>query len=311
MAPGAVESSAYSAMAGNRKRRKPLLLSHTRPPLTPKTPSLSSQATRSSIRKHHVLQKQLHAAILNGDSALTERLQAQLEASGGLQRYQEASIQGQSSDRGGDSSKVLMEWITEHVSQYRRHHTAKPEKLRMLEVGALKVDNACSRSGIFNVTRIDLHSQHPDIQMQDFMKMPVPSPGTLAEDGFDVVSLSLVVNYLGDPSSRGDMLKRVSSFLRSSRETSKDEAGSAFPALFLVLPASCVTNSRYLDEERLEGIMITLGYVQARRKLSKKLVYYLWRYQGSGAGQAQTVSYKKQEVRAGGSRNNFSIVLQS
>ncbi|CAO1604135.1 25S rRNA (adenine2142-N1)-methyltransferase [Xanthoria calcicola] len=297
-------------MAGIRKRRKPLLLSHTRPPSTHKTPILSSQATRSSIRKHHVLQKQLQAAVLNGDSVLKERLQAQLEASGGLQRYQEASIQGQSSERGGDSSKVLMEWITENASQYRRHGTAQHAKLRMLEVGALKVDNACSRSGIFTVTRIDLHSQHPDIQMQDFMEMPVPSPGTLAEDGFDVVSLSLVVNYLGDPFSRGDMLKRVSSFLRSSGQTSKDEARSAFPALFLVLPASCVTNSRYLDEERLEGIMITLGYVQARRKLSQKLVYYLWRYEGSGAEQAQTVSYKKQEIRPGGSRNNFSIVLQ-
>lgn len=249
-------------------------------------------------------------AAFNGDIVLTERLQAQLEASGGLQKYQEASIQGQSSERGGDSSKVLMEWLNEFILEDKRHDMAKLGGLRMLEVGALKVDNACSRSGIFDVTRIDLHSQHPDIQTQDFMRMPVPSPKMLEEDGFDVVSLSLVVNFVGDAFLRGEMLKRVSSFLRSSRENAKNEARSSFPALFLVLPAPCVTNSRYLDEDRLEGIMVSLGYVKTRRKLGKKLVYYLWRYEEIGTKKVQIVSFKKQEIRPGGSRNNFSIVLQ-
>ncbi|KAL8648341.1 MAG: hypothetical protein Q9226_006039 [Calogaya cf. arnoldii] len=297
-------------MAANKKRRKPLLLSHTRPPTTTKTASLSSQATRSLIRRHHTLRKQIHTAILNGDSASAGKLQAELEASGGLQKYQEASIQGQSSERGGDSSKVLIEWLNELLSQHGRHHIAGSGRLRMLEVGALKVDNACSRSGIFNVTRIDLHSQHPDIQAQDFMQKPVPSSDTLRDEGFDVVSLSLVVNYVGDAFVRGEMLKRVSNFLRSSKLTTKDEARSTFPALFLVLPASCVTNSRYMDEERLEGIMISLGYVKTRRKIGKKLVYYLWRHEGNGAGKTQNVSYKKQEIRPGGKRNNFSIILQ-
>ncbi|KAL8855212.1 MAG: hypothetical protein Q9221_000118 [Calogaya cf. arnoldii] len=297
-------------MAANKKRRKPLLLSHTRPPSTTKTPSLSSQATRSLIRRHHTLQKQFHAAILNGDSASAGKLQAELEASGGLQKYQEASIQGQSSERGGDSSKVLIEWLNELLSQHGHNHIAGSGRLRVLEVGALKVDNACSRSGIFDVTRIDLHSQHPDIQAQDFMQMPVPSSDALGDEGFDVISLSLVVNYVGDAFVRGEMLKRVSDFLRSSKLTTKDEARSTFPALFLVLPAPCVTNSRYLDEQRLEGIMISMGYVKTRRKLGKKLVYYLWRYEGNRAGNTQNVSYKKQEIRPGGKRNNFSIILQ-
>lgn len=297
-------------MAAKKKRRKPLLLSHTRPLSTNKTPSLSSQATRSLIRKHHTLKKQLHTAASNGDIVSTEKVQAQLEASGGLQKYQEASIQGQSSERGGDSSKVLMEWLSEFILEDKRHDSAELGRLRMLEVGALKVDNACSRSGIFDVTRIDLHSQHPNIQKQDFMQMPVPSPEMLEEDGFDLVSLSLVVNFVGDAFSRAEMLKRVSSFLRSSRETSKDEARSSFPALFLVLPAPCVTNSRYLDEDRLEGIMISLCYMKTRRKLGKKLVYYLWRYEGNRTKEVQIVSFKKQEIRPGASRNNFSIVLQ-
>ncbi|KAL8771292.1 MAG: hypothetical protein Q9209_003197 [Squamulea sp. 1 TL-2023] len=293
-------------MAVKKKRRKPLLLSHTRPPSVTRTPSLSSRATRSLIRKHHTLRKQLQHASINGDSVLVEDIQAQLQASGGLQKYQEASIQGQSLHRGGDSSKVLMGWINEALSPDQLYDTLESGKFRMLEVGALKVDNACSRSGFFDVTRIDLHSQHPDIQTQDFMQMPVPSLETLEKDGFDIISLSLVVNYVGDAISRGDMLKRVGSFLRDGRQSFQEKAKYWFPALFLVLPAPCVTNSRYFDEERLESIMVSLGYIKTRRKLGKKLIYYLWHYKGTSNGK---VSFRKQEIRSGGNRNNFTIIM--
>ncbi|KAL8735245.1 MAG: hypothetical protein Q9181_002899 [Wetmoreana brouardii] len=299
-------------MAASKKRRKPQLLSHTRPTSVKKAPSLSSQATRSVIRNHHTLQKQLHAALAIGDTAAARGLQAQLANSGGLKKYQEASIQGQSSERGGDSSKVLVEWVKKARPPGMRGGIAEHPKLRMLEVGALKVDNACSRSGIFDMTRIDLHSQHPDIQTQDFMKMPFPSEEAIEEDGYDIVSLSLVVNYVGDAVGRGEMLRRVGAFLRFGKQVG-DKAGmerSALPALFLVLPAPCVTNSRYLDEERLQDIMTFLGYVKERSKLSKKLLYYLWRYDGGNAAKEQAVAFKKQEIRPGGYRNNFAIVLQ-
>ncbi|KAL8717089.1 MAG: hypothetical protein Q9225_005639 [Loekoesia sp. 1 TL-2023] len=299
-------------MTAKRKRKKSHLLSHTRPPAASQTPSLSSQATRSLIRRHHTLQKQLHTAVATGDILAAESIRAQLAASGGLQKYQEASIQGQSAERGGDTSKVLMEWMNPMSLGGSSIGSIRSGKLRMLEVGALKIDNACSRSGIFEVTRIDLHSQHPDIQTKDFMEMPIPPKETLEKDGFDIVSLSLVVNYVGDAVERGDMLKRVSSFLRSYQETEKADKTShpTLPALFLVLPAPCVMNSRYLDEERLEAIMTSLGYAKARRKLSKKLVYYLWGYEGVRARKGRDIVFKKQEIRPGGQKNNFTIVLQ-
>ncbi|KAL8700783.1 MAG: hypothetical protein Q9201_005264 [Fulgogasparrea decipioides] len=299
-------------MAASKKRKKPQLLSHTRPTSVKKAPSLSSQATRSVIRNHHTLQKHLHTAIASGDTAAAQGLQAQLANSGGLKKYQEASIQGQSSERGGDSSKVLVEWVKEALLPGICGGTAGRPKLRMLEVGALKVDNACSRSGIFDMTRIDLHSQHPDIQTQDFMRMPLPSKEAIDEDGYDVVSLSLVVNYVGDAVGRGKMLRRVGGYLRSGIQVGGKAAleRSALPALFLVLPAPCVTNSRYLDEGRLQDIMTRLGYVKGRSKLSKKLVYYLWRYGGGNAAKERAVAFKKQEIQPGGSRNNFAIVLQ-
>ncbi|KAI4244647.1 MAG: hypothetical protein L6R40_002851 [Gallowayella cf. fulva] len=294
-------------MAARKKKRKPLLLSHTRPLSSQKRGSLSSQVTRSLIRHHHTLQKNLHSALVKSDGATVEHIRTQLAASGGLQKYQEASIQGQSSERGGDSSKVLMEWVKDSLSESTHQGLVSHRKPRMLEVGALKVDNACSRSGMFDVTRIDLHSQHSDIRTQDFMEMSLPASDTIEKDGFDFVSLSLVVNYVGNAVERGEMLKRVSSFLRLGEH---DEARTLSPSLFLVLPAPCVTNSRYMDEERLESIMIALGYAKTRRKVSKKLVYYLWRYKGTSLGKTQDASFKKQEIRSGANRNNFSIILQ-
>ncbi|KAL8834754.1 MAG: hypothetical protein Q9170_003603 [Blastenia crenularia] len=299
-------------MAAKKKRKEPHLLSYTRPPSASQRRSLSSQTTRSLIRSHHNLQKQLHAAVRNGDTTLAESLKAQLTASGGLQKYQEASIQGQSAERGGDTSKVLVEWMTDLFPEDAVAGSEGTGKLTMLEVGALKTDNACSRSGIFEMTRIDLHSQHPDIHTQNFMEMPMPSKELLENHGFDIVSLSLVVNYVGDAVARGAMLKRVAGFLRpTARLDGKCKARTpVLPALFLVLPAPCVTNSRYLDEERLGAIMTSLGYAEVRRKLSKKLVYYLWQYESVDSEKGQDVLFKKLEVRAGGQKNNFAIVLQ-
>ncbi|KAI4109487.1 MAG: hypothetical protein L6R37_000462 [Teloschistes peruensis] len=308
-------------MAPTKKRKKPNLLSHTRPPAFNKAPSLSSQATRSLIRKHHTLQKQLHTARHGGDSANAEKLEQEVASSGGLQKYQQASLQGQSASRGGDSSKILMEWLRPVIlplySDAAAPH-AQRKKLKMLEVGALKTDNACARSGWFDVRRIDLRSQHPGIEEVDFMEMDVPDMGGKGE-GYDVVSLSLVVNFVGDPVGRGEMLKRVERFLRVDSLGGEEEEEDGlvvvavrklfFPSLFLVLPAPCVMNSRYLDEERLEGMMGMLGYVRVRRKVSKKLVYYLWRYEGRSEG-GGIKGFKKQEIRPGGARNNFAIVLQ-
>ena len=42
--------------------------------------------------------------------------------------------------------------------------------------------------------------------------------------------------------------------------------------------------------------------------MSKKLVYYLWRFEGLGEGRER--AWKKEEVRTGGGRNNFAIVLR-
>ena len=290
-------------MVKKRKVSRPKLLSHTRPASINKPTSPSSRASRSLIRNHHILQKQLHSARGRNDTAEITSLEARVGSLGGLVRYQEASIQGQSLQRGGDSSKVLIHWLSEIVSASAKNGF----KYRMLEVGALRADNACARGGIMEVTRIDLHSQHPDIQSQDFMERPIPPPSMLEAEAFDIVSLSLVINYTGDAVGRGNMLKRVSSFLRQVPARFDETASDLLPALFLVLPAPCVTNSRYLDENRLSDMMCSLGYKKVKRKMSAKLVYYLWKYEGKSK-KARKV-YRKEELRSGKSRNNFAIAI--
>lgn len=292
-------------MASKKKSSRPRLLSSTRPRNARPTTSLSSRTVRTLVRTHHTLRKQLSTAVAQGDDRKTERLKSEIEASGGLRLYQEASMIGQSAERGGDTSRVLMEWLlgtTSSAGLIGAHY-----KLRMLEVGALKTDNACSRSGLFEMKRIDLHSQHPRIEEKDFMQMQLPKPENRGEQGYDLVSLSLVVNFVGDPTQRGDMLKRVGSFLRPYTG-GRNELVECAPALFLVLPAPCVTNSRYLDERRLESIMESIGYRRAKRKLSAKLVYYLWKYEPQDSDMA--IVFKKEQLRSGSSRNNFAIVLR-
>ncbi|MCJ1416244.1 hypothetical protein MMC32_002579 [Xylographa parallela] len=300
--------------AKNRRSKKPNLLSHTRPRKAQPLPPLSSRTTRNVIRKHHTLQKQLSQAVAVKNVPLATTIQSQIDAAGGLSTYQHASILGQSATRGGDSSRMLMEWLIPLLKGSLAHATTQSHrKLRLLEVGALSVENACSRSGYFDIERIDLHSQHADILEQDFMKRPLPSTELLQDEGFDVVSLSLVLNFVGDANERGDMLRRVGSFLRIKRDIERAEdwrkgTEDAFPALFLVLPAPCVLNSRYLDEETLERIVINEGYELVQKKLSKKLVYYLWRYKG--AEETRRQSFRRLELRPGGARNNFSILVR-
>lgn len=176
---------------------------------------------------------------------------------------------------------------------------------RMLEVGALSTSNACSKSKLFEVERIDLNSQADGIKQQDFMERPLPMDG---KEQFDIISLSLVLNYVPDAAGKGKMLLRTLKFLR--KQQYPEELREFLPSLFLVLPAPCVSNSRYMDEAKLQAIMESLGYIQVKKKLSNKLIYYLWRLDTSGLAIRKPVVFKKEELRTGASRNNFSIVLK-
>lgn len=290
-------------MATKKRTKAPKSLSHGRPKLLRPPPSLTaSKATRTLIRKHHTLSKQLAKSLKDGDQTTAAKLAEEIEAQGGIESYQRASLIGQGKQRGGDSSKLLMEWLSPV-----HHDTSegKGKTFRMLEVGSLSKNNACSRSGLFEMERIDLNSQEEGIQQQDFMERPLPK---LDDERFDIISLSLVLNYVPDAVGKGEMLRRTAKFLR--HQSVEGAAKEYFPSLFLVLPAPCVENSRYMDEEKLENIMNSLGYIKVKRKLTTKLVYYLYLWRKEEKAEIGKIVFKKVEIRSGKTRNNFSITLK-
>ena len=268
-----------------------------RPPLAnPQKPALSAKATRTLIRSHHTLRKAHAAALASHDTAKAVAIEAEIESRGGLQSYQLASTIGQSASRGGDSSRVLVSWLNVRFDAAK----VKGERLRMLEVGALSTENACSMVQCLAIDRIDLHSQAPGIQEIDFMELPIPPSET---ERYHIVSLSLVLNFVPDATGRGKMLRRIPNFLRRA----SDVADGFSSYLFFVLPLPCIDNARYMDEDRLIAIMQSLGFVSVHVKKTTKLYYSLWRYE-LVANLAQT--FVKEELNPGRTRNNFCIVLQ-
>ncbi|KAI1375912.1 putative methyltransferase-domain-containing protein [Hypoxylon crocopeplum] len=285
-----------------KKRGRIKSLTAGRPPTARKPKSISRKATKTLINSHHLLEKKKAQAIAKGDRDAEAEIETEIAALGGIEKYQLASLQGQRLDRGGDSSRVLMEWLKPAESTLL---APTGTRLKMLEVGALSTTNECSRSGIFDVERIDLNSQSEGITQQDFMERPLPKDDF---ERFDIISLSLVLNFVPDAIGRGVMLLRTLDFLKQPSMKCSSELRGLFPSLFMVLPAPCVTNSRYMNESHLESIMNTLGYVKTRSKITQKLVYYLWVRESIIVSPLTT--FKKVELRSGHSRNNFAVVLR-
>lgn len=266
----------------------------------------SSKATRTLIRAHHQLQKSRAAAVTAGDESLIREIDSKIQELGGLEAYQAASLTGQDRDRGGDSSEKLVDCL-------RGYGLIGPKvasRLRVLEVGALSSKNAISSiigKGIESVKRIDLHSQEPDhIEEIDFMDFPVPDSDV---DKYDILSLSLVLNYVPDVSLRGEMLRRTTRFLRHLPDE-ETEGHEKLPCLFVVLPLPCLNNSRYMTHDHFVSIMASLEYILVKHHDSQKLSYMLFTWTGSAESMSgRNHEYKKIEINPGKSRNNFAVVL--
>lgn len=213
------------------------------------------------------------------------RIDKEVELRGGLHLYQMASTVGQASERGGDSSRKLVEWYKELG---RTAH-------RSLEIGCLSPNNLISTSGVFGeVTRIDLNSQDPKILQQDFMERPLPASD---EERFDLILCSLVLNFVPSAEQRGEMVKRMAQFLAPSQKSS----------IFVVLPLPCVANSRYMSRELFLEVLGKAGFSQVKYHEANKVAYWLFDWNGKVPKVGK--KGKKKEILPGASRNNFYISL--
>ncbi|KAF8556895.1 hypothetical protein OG21DRAFT_1475757 [Imleria badia] len=295
-----------------RKKKTPITLAEKHRPSA--DGSSKPHTTRTVIRRFHVLLKKQRQLEKNTSSAANAKelqdVELEIEQLGGLAAYQRMSSIGQGTDRGGGSEKVLIEWLVgrglskrggEGPLRYADHLFDPPNlvaigiSLSLLEVGALKPDNYASCSSWMTTTPIDLRSRHPSIVEQDFLTMDVDEHS----ERWNVISLSLVVNFVPEPKDRGRMLVLAHTFLRPSG------------LLFLALPSPCVENSRYMSFERLELLMSTIGFmeVEKRWKQGRKMVYWLYRKMASD-GALKVDDFRKKRVCRQGQRNNFCILLE-
>lgn len=217
----------------------------------------------------------------------------ELTDSQGLANYQMASKMGQDSKRGGDSSKILIEWMKEIISKEDK------KAMRALEIGSLSSRNKISTSGIFNpVVRIDLNNSNDEegIIRQDFMKRPIPKDES---DKFDLISCSLVLNFVPTPIGRGEMCERFEQFLKKE--------GKGY--VFIVLPLPCLANSRYMTSGRFHSMMKSIGYNNLQYKEAKKVCYMLYERETDDSITKRLPFTKKKQCRDGPGMNNFNIML--
>ncbi|GAA5849829.1 hypothetical protein JCM8547_000579 [Rhodosporidiobolus lusitaniae] len=261
------------------------------------------------IRAFHAIQKQLASPALT-DPGERKRLEEEMEKLGGLEGYQEASKHGGDKSRGGETSKWLVKQIRSlkiGLDDEKKEPPVEPtiledgtkvwpprkerRKLRLLDVGAI-AGTAYADFTWISTTSIDLNPQAPHVQKCDFFDFPVPQS---EDEKYDVVSLSLVMNFVGDLAARGQMLLHAHSYLRPHGY------------LYLVLPLPCLTNSRYLSPDRLRAILTSTGWDVAQQHDSAKLTYWLLRRNERGPdGRA----WKRVQVREGAQRNNFVVVVK-
>ncbi|KAI6151031.1 nucleolus protein [Pisolithus tinctorius] len=258
--------------------------------------SSNPHTTRTVIRRFHVLLKRQGQLENNpattSNAAELKKINEEIAIMGGLAAYQRMSSVGQGTDRGGGSERVLINWLVNMGFSTRDNMS----KLGLLEVGALKPDNYASCSSWIDATPIDLRSRHPAIREQDFLLMEVNEN----RGKWDILSLSLVINFVPEPRDRGRMLCLAHTFLRESG------------LLFLVLPLPCVENSRYLTFEHLSSLMTTIGFCEVEKKWKQggKMAYWLYRKVERDTCSDFSPFRKRSACRQGSSRNNFVILLQ-
>ncbi|SPO21668.1 uncharacterized protein UTRI_01151_B [Ustilago trichophora] len=255
------------------------------------------------IAKFHTLLKQLEQAKTAEEK---DEIQAGLDSLGGLAQYQAWSLTGSAKSGQTPTSK----WCMEALKDVYEHDRNLP-KFRVLDVGAI-TGTAYSKYRWVDATYIDLHPQGDNVQKYSFFDYPLP---TKPEEQFNMVALSLVINFVGDVRKRGEMLRHVHKYLPEN----DDVPGFCF----LVLPLSCLTNSRYMNQSHLRAILSSLGFNVLKQSDSAKLSRWLLqrkplaeRKQAAEASEAPNAAhdwdgtvFKKRELNPGNDRNNFAIVV--
>lgn len=245
-----------------------------------------------AISRYHALEKQIARATKSEKEALL----AEQQALGGLETYQNQSTTGGAVLRGGESSKWCSKILMELWPLSRR--------IQLLDVGAIAGTAYAKWKHKFDVTSIDIQPRAPQVIPSDFFDFPLP---TKEEERFDVVGLSLVINFVGDLSKRGDMLLHAHKYLRRGGY------------VYVVLPLPCLTNSRYMTHDHFASLVRATGYDVVRNEDSHRLTRWLLQEAEPRTDIRSDTDvrrafwdgsvFAKRQLRPGAQRNNFCILL--
>ncbi|XP_022089892.1 25S rRNA (adenine(2142)-N(1))-methyltransferase-like isoform X1 [Acanthaster planci] len=208
-----------------------------------------------------------------------------VEELGGLDAYQSASKLGEAHHGNINSAK----WVLQKLKELNIRKE-KGTKLKLLDVGALDNHYRKQKKWI-DCTAIDLNPQNGCIIKADFFTFQNDEPML-----YDIIVLSLVLNFVGSPARRGEMLKKCRAICKPLGH------------LFIVLPLACLENSRYLSHELFQEMLESLGCNLTASHSSQKLSFVMCQFTGEPS---QRKAFPKTVVRNGIKRNNFSIVMTS
>ncbi len=261
----------------------------------------SIKQSQALIARYHTIQKQL--AAVEADSTLKplarekrrHDLQAELQALGGLPAYQQASLFGATAEESGSFNSGV--WVKSELYAMGLLPPGQGQRrLRLLDVGALQ-DHWSPHAHLVEAMAIDLNPRHPSVLRADFFDFP-PLPPTGTAPVFDALILSLVLNFVGDPRRRGAMLERCAALLPPGG------------ALFVVIPAACITNSRYMNHVLFVRILHAVGFQLSRHKITPKLALYALRRSACEASGEEVAGLGSRRLcRTGQHRNNFAVLI--
>lgn len=290
----------------------------------------SQKNTQYIISTYHTLNKQLEDAKKNQNALLVKDIESEIEKLGGLDAYQHASATAGGEKQGKAScSKWLIQKLTDIRKNYKLNkdnestsnfnseiikNISSIKKIRILDVGALDGYSYERYKKWIDPVYIDINPQSTNVIKQDFFDMKIPNEeyldNVIEEDTninnktkghFNVIALSLVVNFVGDIYSRGLMLYKAQKFL--------PKTGGY---VYLVLPLPCINNSRYFNEELLIEITKEMGYKIVDKNSSPKLVFYLFEFIptiNNNKNNKPLNRFPKRIVNDGSNRNNFCIAF--
>jgi len=275
------------------KKKKP----KKREPVT--SVKLSSKERKEIISKVHQINKKKSLITNAADISQAEKqaqssqLDAQISQLGGLNAYQFVSKTTESKYGGFNTAK----WVIQQLKQHGAFPKTKPSpdaRLQLLDVGALSL-NYEHVSHYIQPTAIDLNPQHPKIIQADLLKY---KPGE--HEVYDVVVLSLVLNFAGDPSVRGNIWSRGCLLCKPGGH------------IVTVLPLPCVDNSRYLNEEVYLNLSKSLNLTLISTHRSKKLIFHMFKKEPPNQKVDSSIpTHTKKQVRNGDGLNNFCILLST